>query len=464
MSPNRTARRPGFTLVELLVAFALILFIMAVIAQAFGAAGKVVSDLKVAGEMEEKLRAVMILLRRDLQAGHFDEDISPGRIKLSDGGSSDFWTRHYGTLAVPRSPSGFFRLYQVGRPAGVTSGTDIPTTVMPSPAAPTGGSSLHFSVFRPQDEPGKMFRTPGDPILLYPARALALGSTTLAAAECEERFQSISGTDFASPWGEVAWWLEPASQPSTTVSDEGLAGQPLYVLRRRERAMWPLPGTNPGDSALATEVSRPPLDAVGGATRYNDPARISIPAFRFGMAGVSAADINGGAAYAVGDPRLAGLPSYPSQPYPSFPAGHAALLAGGLQATPQDIVISGVLSFDVSVLLEGDTQFRDLGDPVVQASYTGSNPAFPAAAGPYCFDTWTNRDVGSFSYGGTRWSTAGTYASVPLYAKTAAAPAAFPATIRIRAIQVTLRIWNQKDGPNGKTAGSARQMTMIQEM
>ena len=59
----------------------------------------------------------------------------------------------------------------------------------------------------------------------------------------------------------------------------------------------------------------------------------------------------------------------------------------------------------------------------------------------------------------------GTCASVPLYRRVVnAGPPIQYEYIRVRAIQVTLRLWNQKDGPNGKTAGAARQMTMIQEM
>jgi hypothetical protein len=433
------AGRLGFTLVELLVAFALVIFIMAVIAQAFSAAGKVVSDLKVAGEMEEKLRAVMVLLKRDLAANHFDEGQAGSQRKLSD---ANFWDSHLGSplSPTPPTPQGFFRIYQVGRPTVWMAGLEVPATTF-------AGSSLHFAVYRQPDYPGNMFRTLAlDPALL----------TAGTDAQREERFQSIAPTNtyFSSPWGEVAWWMEPVSQPATTVSDEGLVGQPLYVLRRRERAMWPMPGVNPGNiSNLAAipEVSHPEIDpSAGVSTRYNDPVRVTIPAFRFGMTRVSAADVNAGAAYPANTSILAGVSDNPSLPYPVNDT--------------RDIVLSGVLSFDVSVLLEGDTEFRDLSHPNVQ-QFSNGNPVFPLATGPWCFDTWTNREIGSFSYSGNRWSDPNTAASVPLYRRVAV-PGPIPQYeyIRIRAIQVTLRIWNQKDGPNGKAAGSARQMTLIQEM
>ena len=65
--------------------------------------------------------------------------------------------------------------------------------------------------------------------------------------------------------------------------------------------------------------------------------------------------------------------------------------------------------------------------------------------------------MGSFNY--STWSSPGTAVSIPLYTNAAGAK------IRIRAIQITLRIWNQKDSGDGtKSAGTARQMTITQEM
>ncbi|MFQ3594068.1 MAG: hypothetical protein SNJ82_12885 [Gemmataceae bacterium] len=78
---NHSHSRPGFTITELLVALALIVFIMSILATAFSAASKSVSDLKAANELAEKLRGIMTLLRRDLResvnpAGHLQ---NPGR-------------------------------------------------------------------------------------------------------------------------------------------------------------------------------------------------------------------------------------------------------------------------------------------------------------------------------------------------------------------------------------------------
>ncbi len=69
-------RRLGFTLVEVLVSMALILFIMSILAGAFGAASQAVSDLKAAGDLAEKLRGAANVLKRDMEADHFTDSAS----------------------------------------------------------------------------------------------------------------------------------------------------------------------------------------------------------------------------------------------------------------------------------------------------------------------------------------------------------------------------------------------------
>src|SRR5437016_2857943 len=70
-TPNR---RPAFTLVEMLVASALIIFMMFIIATAFEAALTSFRTLKTQGDMQEKLRAAATAIRMDLTAPHFGGD------------------------------------------------------------------------------------------------------------------------------------------------------------------------------------------------------------------------------------------------------------------------------------------------------------------------------------------------------------------------------------------------------
>jgi len=82
--------RKGFTLVELLVAAALTMLIMAIIGTAFQQALASLSNLKSYGDLADRLRSAENALRQDLETPHFlggeintDGD-SPGKLRVSD--------------------------------------------------------------------------------------------------------------------------------------------------------------------------------------------------------------------------------------------------------------------------------------------------------------------------------------------------------------------------------------------
>ena len=97
MNLKRKKRRPGFTLVEMLVATALVMFIMLILSEAFSAGLVAFRTLKGIGDMEERLRSAITPLRADLAADHFD-----GRRRLSD---PNFWN-----TGIPRE--GFVNVTQ----------------------------------------------------------------------------------------------------------------------------------------------------------------------------------------------------------------------------------------------------------------------------------------------------------------------------------------------------------------
>src|SRR5262245_53461910 len=100
--------RQGFTLTELLVSMALIIFIMTILSEAFAAALESFRLMKAAGDMQERLRSVANVLRRDLQADHFTPDTDPLTSIVRTGRLSSL------DLAVQSPPTagGFFRIYQ----------------------------------------------------------------------------------------------------------------------------------------------------------------------------------------------------------------------------------------------------------------------------------------------------------------------------------------------------------------
>jgi prepilin-type N-terminal cleavage/methylation domain-containing protein len=75
----RTRTRAGFTLVELMVAMALTLFIMVILSQAFVLSLETFSGMKGVGDMQINLRVATNLLRDDLGQDHFE-----GKRRLSD--------------------------------------------------------------------------------------------------------------------------------------------------------------------------------------------------------------------------------------------------------------------------------------------------------------------------------------------------------------------------------------------
>src|SRR5260370_14754015 len=89
-------KRQGFTLVEMLVATALTLFIMVILSQAFITGLDTFSQLKGVGDMEETLRVATNNLRGDLNLDHFE-----GKRRMSDPAF---------LASLPRQ--GFFRVYQ----------------------------------------------------------------------------------------------------------------------------------------------------------------------------------------------------------------------------------------------------------------------------------------------------------------------------------------------------------------
>src|SRR4029077_4475858 len=98
------ATRPsGFTLVEMLLAMTLMIFVMLILSQCFVQGLETFSGLKSIGDMQEQLRTATTLLRADLSLDHFE-----GKRRLSDPLAS-FSTA---TPSTPKIREGFFVIGQ----------------------------------------------------------------------------------------------------------------------------------------------------------------------------------------------------------------------------------------------------------------------------------------------------------------------------------------------------------------
>ena len=70
LHPQR--RRAGLTLVEMLIALALSIFIMSILSEAFVKGLEVFGQYKALADLEQRLRTVANIIRRDLRAPHFE--------------------------------------------------------------------------------------------------------------------------------------------------------------------------------------------------------------------------------------------------------------------------------------------------------------------------------------------------------------------------------------------------------
>jgi hypothetical protein len=197
----------------MLVVMALLIIILAILAEAFAIGLKSLRTGKAIGDMQENLRSAGNLIRRDLAADHFG-----GRRRLSD---VDPTTQ----ALLPRSREGFFHLIpSPGAPSDVDEGND-PDGL---PSRRRTDIVLHFAVKLRGNAPDQFFSVgvpAGSPLLVSP--------TTYFDQPSDARFQPNGGTIYNSQWAEVAYYLQANG---TTAGN-----MPLYDLYRTQLVGVPDP-------------------------------------------------------------------------------------------------------------------------------------------------------------------------------------------------------------------------------
>lgn len=356
-----SGRRQGFTLVELLVAMALILFIMSIISVAFVDSTESFRLFRARAELSEKLRFITQTLRADLRANHFENNR-----RLSD---PDFWAE-----GPPRA--GYFRVEQL------RSGTPI-LTMDNDPilsAIPDDKHALMFTSFL-QGQDYKGFHSVSD-ASLSPLR----GWLETNGSRSDSRLET--GNSYNSPDAEIGWFLggvDTNTMPAVTQFDfaknsasfdrlhAGDLGVTLYKLYRRVAPMLPCeipsnsspPTFNP---SLLDRISViPPAvtvntakDRFNGITSQLDP-NADVPSRRFfgrymasnTVAGWKGANLN------------------------------TRLLKDGGAAADWAVVADNVLSFSIEIWPEGASGFTD-----VRSGFGSS-----LAGGQAVFDTWCGRPM-----------------------------------------------------------------------
>lgn len=410
--------RPGFTLVELMVAAAVCVLIMAILAGAFSLGIDTYRQMKSSGDMMDQLRGAGTAMKADLAAYHL-MDGDGTRKKLSEIRADQTTVTDNGMGGPPYTVSGwkcptngFVRIcsspFNYPGPGtltdadGLNAGTGIATT-----------HYLHFTSILTGNSDDEYFRA--------------------AVPQNGQTYHSIAA--------EIAWFLEP--MPSTGT------GPTLHRLIRRQRLCalsdtdrrdrpWP----NIADEAVIS-LRRPDPKT----TYLSTLAELTNPSNRLGGTKWLSATNQVGVAYA-----FKGSPAQDD------------VLAPMASRPGEDTVLSNVISFEVQVQWTGaslkdlpyaNRQNPDVFDtskgktddpfdtlPVVPSTWhrEPGMPPPPTLADTHTYDSWTP-DLD--------WTTN--------YDPTKADARRPPLVITVRAVQVRIRIWDPK-------MQTGRQVSFVQHL
>ena len=433
--------RRGFTLVELLVSMAIIIFMLSIMSQAFVIATTCMQGMKTVGELIDKVRPVMTILQRDLAADHFD-----GTKKLCD---SDFW--EYGP---PRE--GYFSIIQGGVSEQETPSSGSVKYYISN--STISNHALTFTSRLPGKNPTEFYtaeyptahKARMNGIYNYPDPAFATNPPYMKVQNAR-RFDFIPDV-IHSKWAELAYFIKPNGSVVAKDPTGGYVDLPLHDLYRQQRVI--LPDVSDMNKAGIANILAPNPDPFNlfshyvdsaGKVVFNQPSDVTAPWKRFGNRDV--------------------LPSLPPSSIPNF-FPYAADPIRPDVGNNSDLILTNVISFDVRIINDSNLDFLHLYETGVGAL---SGPYAPYYNAPYAdtstskfiFDTWTmersqdptkNYDLGNFS--GLTWQPAtgisGNY-QVPFWNSIT------NKGIKINAIQITIRVWDDK-------SSQARDFVLIQKI
>lgn len=203
----RTARH-GFTLVELMVATALVVLILTILAVAFGAASESLSSLKAMGDMATKLRTTQDRFKADVESQHFNPGDSPGPLRLADVRYDWLGTPNAASVVVPGE--GYFRIEHSS--GSVYEGQDAETLL----STRANAHAIEFTSKLQGRTPDDLFVVP-------------FGTPNLAGLSATDT--PLNNTNlFASKWARVRWQLGP---------QQDAGGVPVWTLYRCVRVIAP---------------------------------------------------------------------------------------------------------------------------------------------------------------------------------------------------------------------------------
>ena len=500
--------RNAFTLVELMVAMALILLMLSIMSQAFVIATGTMQGLKEVADMQEKIRPAITLLQRDLGANHFE-----GSKKLSDPEFWDngppkegyfmLWQDNAFEPAIPGvEPSGkeeaFPQIVQIVNPnIYVSNGVSF------SRSAARANHMLAFTVKLPGKSPSDFFEENLALPILRPIK-LAFGNTFFNVAGTPQgmtdsnirRFESTSDR-IHSDWGEVAYFLGPHTvAPDGYTDGKAAPALPYFSLYRQQRLVLPsynidgvnVPLLDPNLGIIPANAidNNPNLDAnlnpkiatllandyfsglsyhlnSNSKVEFNKPTDLTVPWKRLGnRTNVVNTPVTPPTSVVS---NLANFPKH----YLGYPQTNMTLFSEYSSAAKvnTDIIATNVISFDVKLLTDLRYDYEDLATILSQSSYSNYPPVNNyGSPNPRVFDTWTTDqgnaantipkyDFGYWNNITGKWQPSGNNAGnnslIPVWNVTN------NTGLNIKAIQISLRVWDQK-------SNTAKMFVIVQKL
>jgi len=437
MRVQSPVRRTGFTLVEMMVATALILFIMAIIGQMLGHGTKTFTQMRTAAALSERNRTGINLLRKDLWADHFEGPYgTAGGPHLVDQ-----------RLDLPgyRPPfRGYFELQQQTRslyePGGIYKpfGTQFPPASPATPRPYTDAEGLfstrsathrmRFTVRLPDGPATELFCAQFHPFFTADPRVNA--------------FPNSSGVMY-SRWSDVRYMLFAQAGDTTG----GTNPQQLHTLIRNLRLMPPRDVDYSMDQASATTL-------ITQCQRYADVVQPYVVGPDQNNAGRFIVRLPG--------PEAINRSEVSRINFSGAPSG-------------DNIVLTDVISFEIKPAWINNPTFEALRpgsspppDGMAQDNtdepFADLPPSVLNTSPPYStqgiFDTWgimpnvndgVDWDVPDASNG---FLVTPTPPPLPAPQTSALHP---PLRINVRALQIKMRIWDPK-------AEQARQVTIVNDV
>ncbi len=492
-------RRSGLTLVEMMVALALTIFMMAILSEAFATGLWAMSKMKALSDVEQRLKQVADVLRRDLSSPHFE-----GQRRLSELTASGLpipsemdpaQAPLYAPFRAVPPQLGFLRINEepYRDPASTPEQTYIyeGQDLLGRVSARDVGDEIGFSVRLSGNSPGQFFEgttfTPAPVNPAYaPLYALDSGSVNYMAS----RYDAPNNQRYTSQWAEI-WYHLRADTTRLTGLNTGVATNLLtntYNLHRRQLLLTPDTFTQ-GDFFFDTQAvfltGMPGANffqlndvsaflAGNGQCYINSPANVQFRARRFNQR--DAAGINAGRIQPLagtregGDLLLTNVTSFDVKVWdPSALIQVVPAPPGGLIITRGAYVDIGFIPagvpgtydpYNASVVINGETYAWNPNSPFAHNTNNPINqrPAFPVPPtnnGRY-FDTGTNRD------GRTQNTAPGTTPlepSMPQPTQVLLGPPTIGpvAPLAISSIQIKIRVYEPK-------SEQTREITIIVDM